>query len=120
VPSHRELIVWQKAMDLIDRTYELVARLPAGERFGLASQMTRAAVSIPANIAEGHARVGRREFAHFVSIARASLAELETLVEVAIRRGYFSAQGAQEFFTLAGEVGKMLTVLGQRLARGTG
>ena len=68
--SFRELIAWHKAMDLAEATYRLAAQLPERERFGLWSQITRAAASTPANIAEGHGRQGRREFASFLSIAR--------------------------------------------------
>lgn len=113
--SFRELIAWQKAMDLTEATYRLAARLPERERFGLWSQLTRAAASIPANIAEGHGRQGSREFANFVSIARGSLAELETFVLLAERLGYATPEETAPLKDLASEVGRLTTRLHQSL-----
>jgi len=102
-------------MALTVEVYRLARRLPASERFGLFSQVTRAAVSIPANIAEGHGRAGVREYASFVSVARGSLAELETLLELAVDIGYFGAEDTVGASSLASEVGRMLTTLLKRL-----
>lgn len=113
--THRDLIVWQRAMELVDDVYRLAGKLPDAERFGLYSQLTRAAVSVPANIAEGHGRSGGREFANFVSIARGSLAEVDTLLEICARRGYASPADYDQAMTKADEVGRMLTVLLKRL-----
>jgi four helix bundle protein len=85
VEHHKDLEVWQRVIDLVSDVYVHSATLPPDERFGLTSQMRRAAVSVAANIAEGAARVSSAEFARFVSIARGSLAELETLIHVARR-----------------------------------
>jgi len=85
VGHHKDLVVWQLAIDLVARIYDATRALPREERFGLISQMRRAAVSIPANIAEGAARGSRADFARFILIARGSLAELETLLIVAER-----------------------------------
>jgi four helix bundle protein len=78
VRSYRELAVWLEGMNLVTETYRLSRQFPTDERFGLTSQMRRSAVSIPANIAEGHGRSHRGDFLHHVSFARGSLAELET------------------------------------------
>jgi four helix bundle protein len=91
VRSYRELKVWQKAMDLVPTVYALLKAFPVEERFALADQIRRAAVSIPANIAEGQARDSTKEFLRHLSIARGSLAEVETLLEVATRLGYLAA-----------------------------
>ena len=76
--SYRELIVWQKSMELAEKVYLLVKALPKEETYALSDQMRRAAVSIPSNIAEGHARQSQKEFLQFLCIARGSRAELET------------------------------------------
>jgi len=78
VQTYRDLNAWKKAMDLVEGTYALTKSFPGTERFGLTSQIQRAVVSIPANIAEGNARKHRGDYVHHLSIARGSLAELET------------------------------------------
>jgi four helix bundle protein len=87
VATHRDLLVWQDSMKLVSVTYSLTKTLPREEAFGLVSQMQRAAVSVPSNIAEGAARGSTREFRQFLTIARGSLAELETQVLVAHNLG---------------------------------
>ena len=86
-PHHR-LEVWQDAMNLVVETYRLCTRFPESERFALAQQMRRAAVSVPSNIAEGAARRSTQEYLRFLSIARGSLSELDTQVSIAERLGY--------------------------------
>lgn len=113
--SYQGLIAWQKAMSLAEAAYLLAGRLPDRERFGLWSQITRAAASVPANIAEGHGRHGQREFANFVSIAKGSLAELETFLLLAERLHYLEQAETVEALTLADEVGRLLTRLHQSL-----
>ena len=115
IESHRDLLVWQKGMDLVQQVYALTERFPADERFRLVNQTTRAAVSIPANLAEGHARGTRREYAHFVAIARGSLMELETYVMIASRLGYASEAQLQPSRLLITELSRMLTALRNRL-----
>ncbi|AHG93033.1 CHP02436-containing protein (plasmid) [Gemmatirosa kalamazoonensis] len=78
---HRELVVWQRAMELLKHSYDVARRLPGEERFGVAAQLRRAAVSVPSNIAEGHSRIHRAEYLNHLSMARGSLAEVETLVD---------------------------------------
>jgi four helix bundle protein len=83
IRTYRDLDVWQRSMALVKEIYAMSRLLPSDERFGLVSQMQRAAVSVPANIAEGHARDSTREYLRFISIALGSLAELGTLVDLA-------------------------------------
>lgn len=92
--SYRDLVVWQKSIELVVAAYKLTATFPEHERFGLTSQLHRAAVSVPANIAEGHARMHRNEYVHHLSIARGSLAELETHITIAVRLGYATRENA--------------------------
>ena len=88
VKSFRDLDVWRLGVELAETVYRVTARFPKAELFGLTSQMRRAAVSIPSNIAEGRARNSSREFLYFLSVSRGSLAELETQLELAIRLDY--------------------------------
>ena len=88
---HHELRVWQAAMALVRRVYELSKQFPADERFGLTAQIRRCAVSVPSNIAEGAARASRKEFAHFLTVARGSLSELDTQLRIAHDLGFADA-----------------------------
>lgn len=90
VSTHKDLNVWKKAMDLAARVYSLTAKFPKEELYGLTSQIWRSAVSIPSNIAEGAARHSRKEFIQFLHIASGSVAELETLLLLAIQIGLLS------------------------------
>jgi len=83
--DHKDLDVWKKSMDLVELVYQLSSKFPSDERFGLTSQMRRAAISIPSNIAEGSARKGNKEFIQFLMISLGSLSELETQYLLAIR-----------------------------------
>ena len=109
--SFRELRVWQAAMDLTLLVYELTSSFPKHEVYGLSSQMRRAAVSTPSNIAEGSARRTRRDFRHFVLTARGSNFELQTQIIIAARLGYASEPQLQHAEQLALDVGKMLNGL---------
>lgn len=115
VRSHRDLIVWQKAVDLAVLIYDLVKTFPPNERYGFTSQLTRAATAVSANIAEGNARGSRREYAHFVGIARGSLMEVDSYLTIATRIGYITDQQAQPLFDLITEISKMLRALRNRL-----
>ncbi|MBC8115012.1 MAG: four helix bundle protein [Candidatus Saccharimonas sp.] len=117
IDSHRDLQVWQKAMDLVVVVYEVSRSLPDSERFGLISQMRRAATSVPANIAEGKARGTTKSFLNFLSIADGSLSELDTHLEVAVRLGYITRDTQQPLVQRMAEVGRMLTGLRRSLAR---
>ena len=85
IQSHRDLVVWQKAMDMSVQVYKLTEFFPKTEVYRLTSQITRSAVSVPANIAEGHARSTKKDYANFLAIAKGSLIETETFVMLAIR-----------------------------------
>ena len=113
--SYRDLLVWQKAMDLVDRVYDLSVEFPADERYALVPQLRRAVVSIPTNIAEGQGRATRRDFANFLTIARSSVLEVETLLSVAQRRGYIGDEKVGAAFSMTTEVGKMLLALRSRI-----
>jgi four helix bundle protein len=117
IRSHRDLIVWQRGMDLVDAVYRVSRRFPADEAFGLRSQLRRAAVSIPANIAEGQARFTPRDFAHFLVNARSSAMELETLLTVATRQDYVSHKLADQIFSEIIELNKMLLSLRIKILR---
>ena len=102
-------------MDLVVQVYRLTGAFPPNEAYRLVAQMTRAAVSVPANIAEGHARSSRRDFANFLAIAKGSLMETETFLMIAIRLGYLQKGAADPPLELITEISKMLTVLRQKL-----
>jgi len=113
--SVREVRIWQKAMDLVEACYRLSATLPADERFGLTSQIRRAATSIPANIAEGFGRWNTREFGRFLAISCGSLRELETHVIITQRLGYVSEANAGAALRATDELAKMLFRMRQRV-----
>jgi four helix bundle protein len=108
-----ELIVWRKGIDLVKNIYALTRQFPSDERFGLTSQM-RAAVSIPSNLAEGHARHTTKEYVLFVSNAEGSAAELQTQIQIAAELGY-CAEGADVVIGQLFEVRKMLNALRREL-----
>jgi four helix bundle protein len=110
-----DLQVWAKAMDLAANIYALAPSMPKAEQYGMTSQMQRAAASVPANIAEGYQRGTRKDYARFIGIARGSLAETETFLLLADRVGHLSAEAVKPCLDQAGEVGRMLTRLKQRL-----
>ena len=111
VRSYRDLIAWQKAMDLVEDVYKLTKSFPDDEKYGLTSQIKRAAVSIPSNIAEGQTRNSKKEFIHFLSIARGSKAEVETQLELAQRLGFSNKNEIENIIKKCNEVGKILTGL---------
>ena len=111
-------MVWQKAMQLVKMVYLLVRELPKDETFALSSQMRRAAVSIPSNIAEGQERNSTKEFIQFLSIAKGSKAELQTQLQICVDIGYFSYTEIKDAMELSEEVSKMLAALINKLATG--
>lgn len=113
--SYRELKVWEASMEIATSTYQLTAGFPADERYGLTSQMRRAAVSISSNIAEGSGRETRRDFRNFVLIARGSTCELESQIELALRLGYCEKADAAALEQLCSRVGRMLNGLSKFL-----
>jgi four helix bundle protein len=92
IRSFRDLRVWQLAMDLVELVYGVTKHFPRSELYGLTSQIQRAAVSIPSNLAEGHTREHTKEFLHHISFAQGSLAELETQLEIALRLGFTTSE----------------------------
>lgn len=117
VASYEDLKVWQCGMELVVRTYRLTRRLPTSERFGLSSQMQRAAVSVPANIAEGHGRWHLGDKLRHLSVADGSLKELETEVTIALKLGLLPQAEAKAFAAPAHELGRMLAGLMRSLRR---
>ena len=115
VLSHRDLVVWQKAMDLVVLIYRLSGNFPASESYRLISQITRAAAAVPANIAEGNARGTKKDYANFLAIAKGSLMETETFLMLGIRLNYVSEFEAHPALDLITEISKMLTALRSRL-----
>jgi four helix bundle protein len=109
--SYKDLEVWQKAMDLVVECYQVTRNFPKSEVYGLTNQLQRAAVSIPANIAEGQGRQYDTEFIHFLFVASGSLTELETHIQIALRLGFVSADEANSLLNRAGEVGRLLNGL---------
>lgn len=110
IRSFRDLGVWKRGMDLVVGCYRLSEAFPKSETYGLSSQLRRAAVSIPSNIAEGHTRQHTREFLHFVSIAQGSLAELETQILIAERLAYVTTEQIQPLLFEITELGRMLSM----------
>jgi four helix bundle protein len=117
VRSYRDLIVWQKSIDLAKQAYKFTERFPQKEVYGLTSQIRRAAVSIAANIAEGHARESTGEFRQFLGIARGSLAELETLLLLAEEFGYGHPAGIRVLTETCEQTGRLLSGLQKSLAK---
>jgi four helix bundle protein len=111
--THKDLIVWRQSVVLASRIYELTARFPSYDRQTLSTQMRRCAVSVASNIAEGAARASRAEYIRFLDIARGSLAELETQIQICVNLQILD-QGAQ-LEELTAEVGRLLTALIRRL-----
>src|SRR5262245_34327290 len=116
VQSYRDLLVWQKAMRLAAEAYRLGRLLPKAEEYRLTSQLLRAAASVPSNIAEGHSRGTRKDYAHFISIARGSLAETETLLLLLIEVELVTSERVQPALALCDEIGRMPNRLHTRLA----
>jgi four helix bundle protein len=114
---HKKLDVWQAAMKTAQMIYTLTNTFPAEEKFGLVSQMRRASVSIPSNIAEGAARQGKKEFRNFLSMAQGSLSELDTQLELAVLLGYTNAQNLKEISSQLLRIDKMITGLIHSLAK---
>src|SRR4051812_26424696 len=104
VHPQRDLIVWQKGIELAKLLYPLTAKLPSEEKFGLVSQIRRAAVSVPSNIAEGQARHTTGEFIQSISHAEGSVAELDTQLFLSVELGFVSAELAGPSFALIGEL----------------
>jgi four helix bundle protein len=109
--SYKDLVAWRKAMDLVTEIYLVTRAFPREEVYGLTSQLRRAAVSVPSNIAEGQARFSQKEFHHFLSLARGSLVEIETQLMIAQNLDYLSLQQIRPLLDKTAELGKVLNGL---------
>jgi four helix bundle protein len=111
IKSYKDLIVWQKSMDLAELIYHLTEKFPSNEIFGITSQMRRASVSVPSNIAEGYGRQSTGSYTQFLSIARGSLCELETQTILSYRFKYINQIEYDNVMNKIMEISKMLTSL---------
>ncbi len=109
--GHRDLQVWQKAMQFVTDIYRVTKMFPREELYGLTSQLRRSAVSVPSNLVEGHGRDSRNEFHQVIGHARASLLEAETQIEIARNLGYIDEALFSKLIQQSSEIGRMLTGL---------
>lgn len=116
VAGYQDLLVWQRSMDLVERIYQLTSNFPRSELWGLTSQMRRAVISVPSNIAEGYGRQATGEYRHHLSIGRGSLLELETQVLLSKRLRYLQPFDADSVITEIEQISKMLATLNSRLS----
>ena len=116
IKSYRDLIAWQKAMDFVADVYRVTTNFPRDEIYGLTSQLRRAAVSIPSNIAEGQGRHSTRDFIHFLSVAYGSLNETQTQLLIAQRLGYLNEADCQPLIEQSYELARIINGLSRSLA----
>ena len=116
VKSYRELIVWQKAMELATEVYDLVKLLPREETYALGDQMRRAAVSIPSNIAEGYGRSSKKDYANFLTMARGSAYEVETQILLCNRINLLSTSQVAPALQILTEITRMVNAMLAKLA----
>ena len=114
--SYKDLIVWQKSMTLTTEVYSLTKKLPKDELFGLTSQLKRAVVSIPSNIAEGNGRASKKEYSRFLSVARGSKSEVETQLLICVNLGYLQQSEIEPALNLCIEISKMLNAMLSKFA----
>jgi four helix bundle protein len=117
ITSYQDLLVWQKAISLVEEIYKIAPKLPLNEQYGLTSQLRRAAVSVPANIAEGFGRWHANEFTHFLLIANGSLKEVETHLIVATRLNLLKADDIKKAMHITTEISKMIFALRNKLSQ---
>ena len=117
IKNYRDLKVWQQAMEVVVECYSLVKQFPSQELYGLTSQLRRAAISVPANIAEGHGRAYTKEYLRHISIAKGSLVELETHIQIAGRLNYCDENKLNELLEKTNSIGRMLTSLRKSITR---
>jgi four helix bundle protein len=118
--TYRDLDVWKQGMDLVEESYRATASFPKSELYGLTSQLRRAAVSIPANVAEGHSHKSTRVYLNHLSIAIGSHSELETCIELGFRLGFLASGDRNRVMTTCDSVGRLLSGLYRALARKIG
>jgi len=117
IKSYRDLEVWQQSMDLVVECYQITKQFPKNELYGLSSQLQRAAVSVPSNIAEGRQRQHKKEFIQHLAIAYGSLAELETHLQIAERLYYIDGSKLNDVLSKTGKIGKMINGLRKSLKK---
>jgi four helix bundle protein len=115
IRSYRDLIVWQKSMQLVTEIYLLAKNFPKEEIYGLTSQIKRAVISVPSNIAEGQGRDSTREFIHHLSIAYGSLMEVETQLQIAVNLNFVEQMKINEIYTRTSEIGRLINGLSRSL-----
>ena len=115
IEDYKDLIVWQRSMELAEEVYRLVKKLPKEELFALSDQIRRAVISIPSNIAEGYERNSTKEYIHFLSIAKGSKAELETQSLLCTKIHYLNNSDIEKSISLIQEIGKMINSLQKHL-----
>jgi len=115
IESYRDLIAWQKAMELVASVYQVTASIPEVEKFGLTSQLRRAAVAVPSMLAEGHARGSTREFVRYIAMAMGSLAEIETQLLVCMRLDFADEVSVRRLLDQCGEQNRILRGLSKSL-----
>ena len=113
--SYRDLIVWQKSMRMVTLTYSLLKYFPSEEKFGLTNQIKKSSISIPSNIAEGYGRNYTKDYCRFLQIARGSLFELQTQIQIAVNLGYIKEDSLTEVLEISVEIEKMLNALIKKL-----
>ena len=113
--SYRDLVVWRKAIALVTEIYEATETFPSKELYGLVSQLRRAAVSVPSNIAEGQAHYSKAEFRHFLRHAKGSLAELDTQIVISYKLGFLGKSKAEVIVKKVAEIGRMVSALISKL-----
>jgi four helix bundle protein len=116
VTSHKDLLVWQRSMDLVETVYRLTANFPPVEQWGLVSQMRRAAISVPSNVAEGFGRQATGEYRHHLSIGRGSLLELETQILLGKRLKYLQPSDSDSILKEIDEISRILATLVAKLS----
>jgi four helix bundle protein len=117
IKHYRDLIVWQKAVELVVVIYRITTKFPHAELYGLTSQIRRAAISIPSNIAEGQGRNTTRDFIHFLSIAHGSLKEMETQVIISQRLGFIEDKETSLIIESTNEIGRLISGLSKALKK---
>lgn len=115
VRSYRDLDIWRRSMDVVVRLYRLTATLPKSERFSLVDQMQRAAVSVPSNIAEGHEKQSTKSYRFHLKVARASIAELETQIEISVRLEYAEPTRVSGLVSELAEISRMIAAIIRKL-----
>jgi four helix bundle protein len=115
INSYRDLLVWQKSMDLVTEVYKITQNFPSSELYTLTSQIRRSAISIPSNIAEGYGRNSTADYKRFLQISFGSLFELQTQIEIAFNLNYISQYIFDEIFEKAKELDRMLVSLIKRI-----